>query len=45
MLTSYQERLVVEQREVLQAHAPDRIELLEVRLSDMKELDTTISIE
>ncbi len=43
VLTSYQEQLVVELREALQAHAPDRIELLEDRLSDMKELATAIA--
>ena len=43
VLTPYQEQLVTELREALQLHAPDRIELLEDRLNDMRELATAIA--
>ena len=43
VLSPYQEQLVVELREALTAHAPHRLEMLEDRLSDMKELATAIA--
>ena len=43
VLTPYQEQLVKELRESLQKNAPERLEILEDRLSDLKELATAIA--